>query len=212
MLFISGSGNGGKRDDNAGSAEKGDSSTVSTTTTIPKDEVSTSSVNKSNDMTDTDRWGAAVQTEHKRLAMYDTSDGSQDKYKAIRDSGANISFCNDISLFNNRTSIVTFPNCTLDPQEKTSDTEGKCLIDRGANDTVFSSESVRVLHLSDETLDVTVLGGHEMEDLKIGAGGVVSTQSGDILAVFDKIVFTGRQASRSYQVSRLRITRYPRRR
>ena len=62
MLFISGNCNGGKRDDNAGCAEKGDSSTESTTT-ILKDEVSTSSVNESNGMTDTDRWGAAVQTD-----------------------------------------------------------------------------------------------------------------------------------------------------
>ena len=77
-----------------------------------------------------------------RLVMYDTSDGSQDKYKAIRDSGANISFCNDISLFSNRTRIVTFPNCTPDPQEKISATGGKCLIDRGAKILRFSVTKV----------------------------------------------------------------------
>ena len=198
MLFISGDGNGGKRDDNAGSAEKGVSSTASTTT-IPKDEVSTSSVNGSDDMTDTDRWGAAIQTEHKRLAMYDTFGGSQDKYKAIRDSGANISFCNDISLFNNRTSTVT----VLDPQEKTSATGETSLVDRGVNVTVLSSESVRILHLSDETLDVNVLGDHEMENLKIGsAGGVVTTQSGEILAVFNEIAYraTGKSVISSIKV------------
>jgi hypothetical protein len=66
MLIISGNGNGGKRDNNAGSAEKGDGNTERTTT-IPKDEVSTSNVTESDGMTDSDRWGAAVKTEHKRL-------------------------------------------------------------------------------------------------------------------------------------------------
>jgi hypothetical protein len=125
-----------------------------------------SSVNGSDDRTDTDRWGAAAQAERLRLTMYDTFDGSQDKYKAMRDSGASVSFCNDISLLNNRTSTV------LDPQEETSDTEqGSLLVDMGSNVTVLSSESVRILQLSDETLDVNVLGDHEMENLEIGSAG-----------------------------------------
>ena len=64
----------------------------------------------------------------------------------------------------------------------------KCLVDRGANGIIFGGEDVRVVSLSDRTLDVTVLGGHEMEDLRIGSlvGGVVPTQKGEILAVFDQ--------------------------
>ena len=154
MLFISGDGNGEKRDNNAGSAKKGVGSTAST---------------------DTDRWGAEAQAEHLRFTMYDTFDGSQDKNKAMCDPGASVSFCNDISLLNNRTSTV------FDPQEKAYDTKqgSPALVDRGSNVTVLSSESVRILHLGDETLYVNVLGDHEMENLKIGsAGGVVNTQSG----------------------------------
>ena len=50
MMIISGNNNGGKGDDNAGSAEKGCDNTGSTTT-ISKDEVPTSSVTEFNDMT-----------------------------------------------------------------------------------------------------------------------------------------------------------------
>jgi hypothetical protein len=56
---------------------------------------------------------------------------------------------------------------------------------------------------SDETLNVTVLGDHEMENLKIGsAGGVVTTQSGNILAVFNDISYlaTGKLVISSIQV------------
>ena len=177
MLFISGNGNGGKRDDNAGSAEKGVSSTTSS---------------------DTDRWGAATQAEHLRLKMNGTFDESQDKYEVMTDSGASLSLCNDVSLLNNRTSTA------LDPQEKTSNAEqGSPLVDRGSNVTVLSSESVRILHLSDETLNVNVLGDHEIENLKIGsAAGVVTTQSGDILAVFNEIAYrtTGQSVISSIQV------------
>ena len=160
MLIISGNGNGGKRDNNAGSAEKGDGNTERTTT-IPKDEVSTSNVTESDGMTDSDRWGAAVQTKHKRLVMSNTSGGSQDKYNVICDSGANMSFFNDISLFNNRTRIVTFSNCTPDPQENTSAAGGdnthvtpgrntglqKCLIDRGGQMLQSSVAKVYVSYI-----------------------------------------------------------------
>ena len=129
MLFISGNGNGEKRGNNAGSADKGVGGTA-------------------------DGWGAAAQAELSRLTMYDTLDRPQDKYKAMCDSGASVSFCNDISLLNNRASTV------FDPQEEISDTEQGSpvlLVDRGSNVTVLSSESVRILHLGDKTLDVDVL-------------------------------------------------------
>jgi hypothetical protein len=44
MLFISGNGNGEKRDNNAGSAKKGVIGSTASTTMIPKDEVLTSSL------------------------------------------------------------------------------------------------------------------------------------------------------------------------
>ena len=63
----------------------------------------------------------------------------------------------------------------------------KCFVNRGANGIIFSGEDVRVVSLSDRTLDVTVLGGHEIDDLRIGSvGGVVPTQKGEILAVFNQ--------------------------
>ena len=79
----------------------------------------------------------------------------------------------------------------------------KCLVDRGANEIIFGGEDVRVISLSDKTLDVTVLGGHEMEDLRIGSvGGVVPTQKGEILALFDQCAYrlTGKSIISCIQV------------
>ena len=84
----------------------------------------------------------------------------------------------------------------------------KCLVDRGANEIIFGGEDVRVISLSDKTLDVTVLGGHEMEDLRIGSvGGVVPTQKGEIvLALFDQCAYRLTGKSIISCVSRLMIT------
>ena len=133
--------------------------------------------------------------------MYDTFDGSQDKYKAMCDTGASASLCNDIPLLNDRTSTV------FDPQEETSGTEqgspqeetspgaeqgNPLLVDRGSNITVLSGASLRILHLGDKTLNVDILGDHEMENLKIGSvGGVATSQWGDILVVFNEIAYRG---------------------
>jgi hypothetical protein len=173
MMSISGSGNDEKRDINAGSEDMGVGNTA-------------------------DRWGAAAQAEILRLTMYGTFDGSQDKYKAMCDTGANASFCNDIPLLSDRTSTVFDPQEETSgteqgsPQEETSGTEQRIpvLVDRGSNITALSGDSVRILHLSDETLNVDVLGDHEMENLKIGSvGGVVATQLGDILVIFNEIAY-----------------------
>jgi hypothetical protein len=59
-----------------------------------------------------------------------------------------------------------------------------CLFDRGANG-VICGDDVRVISMSDNTLNVTGIDNHEMRDLRIGTfGGVVSTQMGDVIVIF----------------------------
>ena len=63
---------------------------------------------------------------------------------------------------------------------------GMCLWDRGANG-VICGDDVRVISMSDNTLNVTGIDNHEMRDLRIGTfGGVVSTQMGDVIAIFNQ--------------------------
>ena len=62
--------------------------------------------------------------------------------------------------------------------------QGKCLLDRGANGNICGGD-VRSISFSDRTLNVTGIDEHEMRNLKIGTfGGVVSTQRGDVIAIF----------------------------
>ena len=86
-----------------------------------KDDNSKSSKSRkktSSGTTNSVRWGEAIQTEHNRLEMSNTSGGSQSEYKVICDSGANF------SLFSDRARIVGSLTSTSDPQEKASATGG----------------------------------------------------------------------------------------
>ena len=67
--------------------------------------------------------------------------------------------------------------------------QGKCLLDRGANGNICGGD-VRSISFSDRTLNVTGIDEHEMRNLKIGTfGGVVSTQRGDVIAIFNQSAY-----------------------
>ena len=66
---------------------------------------------------------------------------------------------------------------------------GKCLLDRGANGNICGAD-VRPISFSDRTLNVTGIDEHEMRNLKIGTfGGVISTQRGDVIAIFNQSAY-----------------------
>ena len=67
--------------------------------------------------------------------------------------------------------------------------QGKCLLDRGANGNICGGD-VRSISFSDRTLNVTGIDEHKMRNLKIGTfGGVVSTQRGDVIAIFNQSAY-----------------------
>ena len=95
-----------------------------------------------------------------------------------------------------RNSGITYTACRANRHH------GMCLWDRGANG-VICGDDVRVISMSDNTLNVTGIDNHEMRDLRIGTfGGVVSTQMGDVIAIFNQCAYhpTGRSIISCIQV------------
>lgn len=82
-----------------------------------------------------------------------------------------------------RSSGITYNVC------KANTHRGKSLFDRGANG-VICGDDVRVISLSDRTLNVTGIDDHEMCNLRIGSfGGVIPTQMGNVIAILNQSAY-----------------------